>query len=213
MPASGRRTMEKLISQGAEAKLYLKEGKVTKDRFPKSYRIKELDDALRKQRTRREAKILEKLAAIGFPAPRIVDTDENSRIAMEHIPGKLLKDALNNTNCAEYGKEMGRKVAILHNNDIIHGDLTTSNMILHEKKKDLYFIDFGLSFISLKEEDRAVDLHVLKEALESKHHEVWQECFKTAIDEYKKHAKNAHAVMKRYEAVEKRGRYRQKKGS
>ena len=51
----------KLLSQGAEAKLFLEEGKVKKDRFPKSYRIKELDATLRGQRTRKEAKILEKL--------------------------------------------------------------------------------------------------------------------------------------------------------
>ena len=205
--------MQKLISQGAEAKLFLEEGKVKKDRFPKSYRIKELDATLRGQRTRKEAKILEKLASLGFPAPKIISSDEKSHIEMEYLPGKLLKDVLNAKNCNEYGREIGKKVAILHNNDIIHGDLTTSNMILHEKKKEIHFIDFGLSFISLKDEDRAVDLHVLKEALESKHYQFWEECFTSAMDAYTSHAKNAAAILKRYETVEKRGRYRAKKGS
>jgi Kae1-associated kinase Bud32 len=205
--------MQKLISQSAEAKLFLEHDKVRKERVPKTYRIKELDDSLRKQRTRKEAKILEKLSAMRFPAPKLLETDEMSHIEMEHIPGRMLRDVLNSKNCAAFGREIGQKIATLHNHDIIHGDLTTSNMIVHEKNKQLYFIDFGLSFISLKEEDRAVDLHVLKEALESRHHEFWQHCFAAAVGEYKKHAKNAAAVMKRYAAVEKRGRYRAKKGS
>ncbi len=205
--------MQKLISQGAEAKLFLENSTVKKDRFPKSYRIKELDNALRNQRARKETKILEKLAAIGFPAPKLITSDEKSQIEMEHIPGKLLKVVLNAKNCTFFGEEIGEKIAILHNNNIIHGDLTTSNMILREKKKEIFFIDFGLSFISLKDEDRAVDLHVLKEALESKHYQFWEECFQSAISAYKKHAKNSAAILKRHEIVEKRGRYRAKKGS
>jgi Kae1-associated kinase Bud32 len=205
--------MQHLISQGAEAKIFLEGSQITKQRFPKAYRIKELDSTLRTQRTRKEAKILEKLASLDFPAPRISSTDEKSVINMEHIQGKLLKEVITGKNCEKYGEEMGRKLAILHNNGIIHGDLTTSNMILHETKEEIYFIDFGLSFISPKDEDRAVDLHVLKEALESKHYQFWEECFNAVMDSYKKHAKNSSAILKRYDVVEKRGRYRAKKGS
>ena len=158
--------MHKLISQGAEAKIFLHDGTVQKLRSPKSYRIKELDDSLRGSRTRREAKILEKLAAIGYPSPRLISCDDKEQIILEHIPGKLMKDVLVKSNASSFGREIGKKVAILHNKGIIHGDLTTSNMILHEKKKEIFFIDFGLSFFSLKDEDKAVDLHVLKEALE-----------------------------------------------
>ncbi len=205
--------MHKLISQGAEAKLFLEEGTIRKERSPKAYRIRELDDALRGQRTRREEKILEKLAAIGFPSPRMIKADGKSLIQMEHIPGVLLKDILTRENCKKYGEEMGEKIAMMHNHSIIHGDLTTSNMIVHEKNRGIYIIDFGLSFTSLKEEDRAVDLHVLKEALESKHYQFWDLCFQEALNAYQRHAKNAAAVIKRYGIVERRGRYRAKKGS
>jgi TP53 regulating kinase-like protein len=85
--------------------------------------------------------------------------------------------------------------------------LTTSNIILN---KETYFIDFGLSFFSEKAEDRAVDLHLLKEGLESKHYRIWEECFRCALEAYKKEAKNSEATLKRLEAVEKRGRYRGK---
>lgn len=212
MPSAELSSMQKLISQGAEAKLYLENGKVRKHRFKKSYRIAELDDMLRGTRTRREAKILEKLSAIHFPAPKLIGTDNKELIILEYIQGKLIKDILKKENAKKLGAEIGEKVAILHNQGIIHGDLTTSNMILRKEKKEVYFIDFGLSFTSLKEEDKAVDLHVLKEALESKHHTIWKECYDAAIGAYRKRAEKSAAILKRLETVEKRGRYRAKKG-
>ena len=205
--------MHKLISQGAEAKIFLHDSAVQKLRSPKSYRIKEIDDALRGSRTRREAKILEKLGAIGFPIPRLLSSDDEEKLIIEHIPGKLMKDILDEGNSQKLGREIGKKIATLHNSGIIHGDLTTSNMILHEKKKEIFFIDFGLSFFSLKDEDKEVDLHVLKEALESKHHTIWKPCFESALHEYAEFAKGSKKILERLEAVEKRGRYRAKKGS
>ena len=199
-----------IIAQGAEAKLFLEDGDILKNRFKKTYRIKEIDDKLRGFRTRREAKILQKLAAINFPVPKLINNDGEKNLIIEKIDGKLLKDVLNDSGYKNLCAEIGRKIAILHNNSIIHGDLTTSNMILN---KEIYFIDFGLSFFSDKAEDKAVDLHLLKEALESKHYKIWEECFKCALDAYKKEAKKSHETIKRLEAVEKRGRYRAKKGS
>ncbi|MBI2649834.1 Kae1-associated serine/threonine protein kinase [Candidatus Woesearchaeota archaeon] len=201
---------KKLIAQGAEAKLFLEDGKIIKKRFPKKYRIKIIDDKLRNFRTRREAKILQKLQAINFTSPKLIKNDEKENLMIERIEGKLIKDILETSDYKKLCAEIGQKIAILHNNSIIHGDLTTSNMILN---KEIYFIDFGLSFFSEKAEDKAVDLHLLKEGLESKHYKIWQECFKHAIGIYKKNAKNSDATLKRLEAVEKRGRYRAKKGS
>ncbi|MBI2654330.1 Kae1-associated serine/threonine protein kinase [Candidatus Woesearchaeota archaeon] len=201
---------KKLIAQGAEAKLFLEEDKIIKNRFKKSYRIKEIDEKLRGFRTRREAKVLQKLEGIGFPAPRVIKSDDKENIVIEKIEGKLVKDILENSDYKKLCGEIGRKIAILHNNSIIHGDLTTSNMILN---KEIYFIDFGLSFFSDKAEDKAVDLHLLKEGLESKHYKIWEECFKCALDAYKKEAKKSFETLKRLEVVEKRGRYRAKKGS
>ena len=80
-------------------------------------------------------------------------------------------------------------------------------------KKKVYFIDFGLSFFSEKAEDKAVDLHVLKEALESKHYETGGKAFKLVLDSYSKEAKNSKDILERLDIVEKRGRYRAKKGS
>ena len=202
--------MKRLVAQGAEAKLFLEDNRILKNRFQKNYRLPELDSKLRGSRTRREAKVLEKLAAINFPAPKLIRNDEKENLILEKIEGNLVKDILEKYDFKKLCSEIGKKVAILHNNSIIHGDLTTSNMILN---KEIYFIDFGLSFFSDKAEDKAVDLHLLKEALESKHYQIWEECFKCVLDTYKKEAEGSNETFKRLEAVEKRGRYRAKKGS
>ena len=202
--------MKKLIAQGAEAKLFLEGNKILKNRFKKTYRIKQIDDKLRSFRTRRESKILEKLSAINFPAPKLIKNDEKENLFIEKINGKLMKDVLEMSNYQQLCNEVGKKVAILHNNSIIHGDLTTSNIIL---SREIYFIDFGLSFFSDKAEDKAVDLHLLKEALESKHYRIWEAAFKSVIGVYKKEASKSSETLKRLEAVEKRGRYRAKQGS
>ena len=202
--------MKRLIAQGAEAKLFLEEGRILKERFAKTYRIREIDDKLRGSRTRREAKVLQKLEMINFPAPKLIKSDDKENILIKKIEGKLVKDVLEKSDYKKLCAEIGKKVAILHNNLIIHGDLTTSNMIYN---KEIYFIDFGLSFFSEKAEDRAVDLHLLKEALESKHYKIWEACFKSVLEGYRKEASKSGETLKRLEAVEKRGRYRAKKGS
>ncbi|MEK6869519.1 MAG: KEOPS complex kinase/ATPase Bud32 [Nanoarchaeota archaeon] len=198
----------KLIAQGAESRLFLDGNIVIKDRFRKTYRIKEIDDRLRKARTKREAKVIDKLQKINFPVPTLIYNNEKDTLKIKYIEGKLLKNKLNKNNCIKLSKEIGEKVAILHNNNIIHHDLTTSNMIFN---KEIYFIDFGLSFFSTKIEDRAVDLHLLKEALESKHSKIWEKCYKAALGSYAKKAKDSKEVIKRLEVVEKRGRYKHKK--
>tara|TARA_Y100000034_G_scaffold35645_1_gene43731 strand:- start:8775 stop:9377 length:603 start_codon:yes stop_codon:yes gene_type:complete len=196
------------ISQGAEASIYREEDIIVKHRTIKSYRNKDIDNKLRKHRTRREAKVLKKLETLGFPAPKIIkDIDEISmKIEMEHINGEKLRDFLHK-NHKELSNEIGKKIAILHNNDIIHGDLTTSNMIVDE---EIYLIDFGLSFFSTKPEDKAVDLHLLKRALESKHHMIFEECFNEIIKAYKEHYLDHEKVLNRLEQVEKRGRNKHK---
>ena len=197
----------KLIAQGAESKLYLEDNKIIKDRFKKKYRIKYIDEKLRRSRTRRESKILEKLSIIDFQSPELISTDKKEKIIMSNIPGLLVKNILEK-KYKKLSKEIGEKVAILHNKGIIHGDLTTSNMIFN---KEICFIDFGLSFFSHKTEDKAVDLHLLKQALESKHYKIWEKAFKLALESYKNKAKNSDEIIKRLQKVEKRGRYKTKK--
>jgi TP53 regulating kinase-like protein len=200
--------MRKLIAQGAEAKLYLEDGKIVKDRIKKDYRIKEIDNRLRKSRTKREAKVISKLHSINFPGPRLLDCDEKETISMEYIDGPKLRDILDKSSYEKISEEIGRKIAIMHNNHIIHGDLTTSNMVF---KDEVYFIDFGLSFFSHKIEDKAVDIHLLKQALESKHYKIWDKCFKAVLRAYKKEAEHGEDILKRLEQVEQRGRYKLRK--
>lgn len=203
--------MKKPIAQGAEAKLFLKDSKIVKDRFKKTYRLKEIDEKLRKFRTRREAKILDKLSIIGFPSPKLLDCDEKEKIIMENVVGDKVRDILEKKDYKKLSEEIGKNIAILHNNAIIHGDLTTSNFILNKNSNKIYFIDYGLSFFSHKIEDMAVDLHLLKQALESKHYTIWEKCFNHALKAYKRESKKAKDVLKRLDIVEKRGRYKKRK--
>lgn len=197
--------MSKLIAQGAEAKIFKKEKSVLKDRFLKTYRHPELDKRLRKARTKREAKVMLKVKEI-IPTSRYISHNEDDmNIEMEFIEGDVLKNVFNK-NYKVHAKVLGKNIALLHKHGIIHGDLTTSNMILN---KDIHFIDFGLSFFSDDAEDMAVDLHLLKQALESKHYEVFESAFDIIKKEYSKHHPNAKKILERLEIVEKRGRHKQ----
>src|SRR3990167_5037209 len=101
-----------LIAQGAEAKLFLDGNTILKNRFRKSYRIKEIDEKLRGFRTRREAKILQKLQAINFPAPRLIKNDEKENLVIDNIGGKLVKEVLENSDYKKLCSEIGKKIAI-----------------------------------------------------------------------------------------------------
>ena len=193
--------MAELIGHGAEARLFKVDGRVVKERPAKGYRLPVIDDKLRKQRTRREAKILETLKKIDVPAPILLKMcDESMKIDMSFLEGPKVRDVMS----ARLAREIGQKVGLLHKNDIIHADLTTSNMILKDEK--IHLIDFGLSFVSKKVEDKAVDLHLLDRALESRHHEMYHDCLNEVFAGYKETNPEAEAVLKRLEAVQKRGR-------
>ena len=197
----------KLIAQGAEAKIFLSNKTITKDRIPKSYRIKELDDKIRKRRTKSETKLLEKSAKIiNSPTPQ--EPEDKFQIKMPFIDGKKLSEYLDKFPLNEQkqiAQKIGETISKIHDEGIIHGDLTTSNMILKESK--IFLIDFGLGYISHKHEDKAVDLHVLKQALEAKHYKNWEELWKQVENTYKK-ANNSKVILERLKAVEKRGRYK-----
>ena len=195
--------MAEMIAQGAEAKLFRDGAKVVKDRISKSYRLPEIDERLRATRTRREAKILERLRESGFPAPLLQSfSDKSMRIEMDFLQGAKLKDVLHQ-NPVEFSKEVGMRIGQLHAKDIIHADLTTSNMILtdDEDNHKINFIDFGLSFFSNKIEDKAVDLHLFDRALESAHHEIYGQCIDAAILGYKQSYSDAGSVLSRLEKV------------
>lgn len=198
--------MTKIIQRGAEAVLILDGNKLIKQRIEKHYRLKSIDEGLRKSRTKKEVKLLEQFDF----TPKVLKSDKFN-IEMEFIDGKLVKniiDDLDKKSRVELCEKIGRNTAIMHDKNVIHGDLTTSNMILKGDK--LFFIDFGLGFTSQRAEDKAVDLHLLRQALESKHYKVYNECFDAVIEGYKQ-SKNHKEVLKRLSKVELRGRYKRKK--
>ena len=202
----------KLIQQGAEAKILFdeKNNLIIKDRISKSYRHLDLDAQIRKRRTKSETKLLEKAFKI-ISVPKLIKTDEKEKIEMQFINGKKLSENLNNFTLEkqkEICREIGESVAKLHKENIIHGDLTTSNMILVEDK--IFFIDFGLGYISNKTEDKAVDLHLLKHALEAKHFKNCEILIKEVLKSYEKILGKIEAkkIFERMTAIEKRGRYR-----
>ena len=207
----------KLIAQGAEAKIILSKDIVTKDRISKSYRIPELDKKIRKSRTKAETKLLNKASQIiNCPLPINnqslrgggVGKPKDFKIKMPFIDGKKLSDHLDKFPLKQQKqicKQIGEDVAKLHDAEIIHGDLTTSNMVLKDNK--IFFIDFGLGYISHKFEDKAVDIHLFKQALEAKHFRNWEVLFKEFEKGYSK-SKDSKIVFERLKAVEKRGRYK-----
>ncbi len=197
----------KTLSVGAEAVVYADDSRKTveKQRQPKKYRVKELDDKLRLHRMRREAKVIEALQQLGISVPKLIKTEEKTAtITMQLVEGDKLRDILSSRNYLNICSEVGKAVGIMHSNNIVHGDLTTSNMI-HGGNK-VYFIDFGLSLFSNKDEDKAVDLHLFRQALNSSHSGLAKECFAAAVTAYKGTNKNWQPVLRRLEKVEGRGR-------
>src|SRR5208283_3166042 len=129
---------KEILQQGAEAVIIRNDNEVIKKRIEKSYRIKILDEKIRKLRTRSEGKIMEKAEKI-IPVPKVIKIDEkNKELVLEFINGERISDCLNKfpiKKQEEICERIGENIAKLHSNDIIHGDLTPSNMILFEDKE------------------------------------------------------------------------------
>jgi len=186
--------------RGAEATVRIEEN-VTKTREAKSYRHADLDERIRRERTKKEMKLMKEARKHGASVPGVEKADENI-LELEKIDGEQLREVLeNNIDAME---QLGWNTARLHNGGIIHGDLTTRNAILAE---DLYLIDFGLAERSEKIEDMAVDIHLLKQVLESSHPEVSEKAWKSFLEGYESCDKYEQ-VLERLEEVEKRGRYK-----
>ena len=213
--------MNKLIQQGAEAKIFLDEDVVSKQRIVKGYRHPQLDTLIRTRRTKSEGKILFKALNFGIQVPKVLNANQKGEprdkfdLKIEYIDGDKLSETLNSYSEKkqfETMKKLGEQVAKLHENNIIHGDLTTSNTILRDGK--VFIIDFGLGFISAKIEDKAVDLHLIKQALEAKHFRspdhLRGQNHEALFNEFKKSYKwkGSKAIIERLKVVEKRGRYK-----
>ncbi|MEM1587134.1 MAG: KEOPS complex kinase/ATPase Bud32 [Candidatus Bathyarchaeia archaeon] len=208
--------MSVLIKRGAEASIYLGEwcGRkvIFKKRLPKGYRLPELDRVIQIQRTKHEPQMIHKAKEAGVPTPIVLMVDlEEATIIMEYVEGKRIKDILNDLADEERIKicqQIGRLIGRLHKSGIVHGDLTTSNMILTSEGK-IVLIDFGLSEQSVDIESRGVDLHLMKRALASTHYKYVNECFSAIIKGYVEEMgpDSTKDVLDRVVEIEKRGRY------
>jgi Kae1-associated kinase Bud32 len=201
----------KVIAQGAEAILYLQkfEGKTVliKERLKKGYRIAQLDTKIRQNRTKIEADLLARAKRTGIAVPMVIDV-KDFKIVMEWLGEKRLKERLSEMEKNErldVWAQIGSAVAKLHNYGILHGDLTTSNMIVKNGK--IYFIDFGLGRISKRIEDQAVDLYLLYEAIKAAHFDLLKEGWSVILKSYKKNYSQFKAVIDRFDNIKKRRRY------
>ena len=212
-----------LLKQGAEARLYrtefYKRKTIVKERFTKSYRHPSLDEKLTNRRTNQEVRSMLRCRKAGICTPAVFFVDytthciymeevENSITARDHI-NSLLKE-----HCEEseqmlhsLAEKIGSCLASMHNVDCIHGDLTTSNILLGSGFENIVLIDFGLSFISSLAEDKGVDLYVLERALLSTHPNT-EKLFEFVLDRYKKNAHKATETLKKLDEVRMRGRKR-----
>ena len=205
-----------LLKKGAEASLYLDKwhGRlvVLKVRLAKKYRPEQLDLTIRRYRTIHEPQLMHEAKKAGVPTPTILMVDvENSTIIMDFIEGKQVKLLLDRSSKAKRQslcQEIGLLTAKLHDNGLIHGDLTTSNMILARDGR-VFFVDFGLGDRSQELEAKGVDLHLLKRALQSTHFKIADDCFNAFLRGYAAVSgpDKTHDVLMKVREIEKRGRY------
>ena len=213
----------RLIKQGAEAKLKIGMflgGKkaLIKERFSKKYRHPDLDSKLIKDRMRGEIRSLLRCKMLGIRTPTLyhVSVDENTFI-MEFIEGQTCRDYIN-ANKSDKDKLMalataiGQIIGTLHKNNLIHGDLTTSNMLVERSEPTfkLCVIDFGLGYVEGSQEDKGVDLYVLERALISTHPNtefMFEEILRSYKEQFKDQKKVAE-VTKKFEEIRMRGRKR-----
>jgi N6-L-threonylcarbamoyladenine synthase/protein kinase Bud32 len=207
---------KELIEKGAEANIYpdkwMNEIAIKKKRIPKTYRIPKIDEKIRKKRTKNESKLLSYVKRLGVRSPILYNIDiEDKSIIMEKINGTLVKDIIKNNNVGNEDliaifKEIGEKIALIHEGNIIHGDLTSSNIILNENS-ELVFIDFGLGKFSELAEDKGADLLVLKKSLQTINYKISTNLFNNLIESYSNSYNKAAEIIAKIDEIQKRGRY------
>ena len=204
-----------LLYKGAEADVIRGDWQgldaVYKVRKPLRYRLPVLDEAIRRQRTVREAEMIHLAKRAGVPSPFLYCVDiASSTLIMEYVKGERVKDVVGSMPPRELGRvffEFGRKSATLHRAGIMHGDLTTANVVL--RGGSLVFIDFGLAVRSNRIEDQAVDLRLIKETMVGAHSAMAAEALADFNRGYAHVAGTARsrAVLRQLQGIERRGRY------
>uniref|UniRef100_A0A8C5X7B3 non-specific serine/threonine protein kinase n=1 Tax=Malurus cyaneus samueli TaxID=2593467 RepID=A0A8C5X7B3_9PASS len=211
----------RLVQQGAEAHVYRglsSGGRPWPSSRPKRYGTG-AGGAAERRRMAQEARSLLRCRRAGIPAPVVyfVDYVTNSIYLEDIVDSITVQDHIysvqksgNDTDgLHKLGEKMGELLARMHDEDIIHGDLTTANLLLRPpmEKLDLVLIDFGLSFISGLPEDKGVDLYVLEKAFISTHPDT-ETMFKALLKSYAAASKKSGPVIKKLDEVRLRGRKR-----
>ncbi|TRY97781.1 hypothetical protein DNTS_008278 [Danionella cerebrum] len=210
-----------MIKQGAEARVYrgafLGRSVIIKERFPKLYRHPEVDEKLTRRRTTQEVRSIQRCRRAGIRTPVVYFVDYTTHcIFLEEIQDSMtVRDHIRSepgVECLEaLAEHIGGILALMHDEDVIHGDLTTSNMLLtsteEAKSIGLVLIDFGLSFISALPEDKAVDLYVLEKAFLSSHPKT-EAVFQTLLKSYRTASRKSSSVIQKLDEVRLRGRKR-----
>ncbi|KAL6516094.1 hypothetical protein OROGR_019399 [Orobanche gracilis] len=184
-----------LVQQGAEARVFestfIGKRSIIKERFSKKYRHPSLDSKLTLRRLNAEARCMTKARKLGVSTPVLYAVDPLMHaLTFEFVEGSAVKDifldigtkGIVDEQLDDIATQIGDAIAKLHDGGLIHGDLTTSNMLIRSGINQLVLIDFGLSFTSTLPEDKAVDLYVLERALLSMHSScgnvIWTESLK-----------------------------------
>ena len=198
-----------LLSKGAEADIYhtvwYGNKAISKVRTEKPYRQKLLDYEIRKNRTVREATMLSIAKGVGIRTPFVYFVDPiATEIVMEFIEGESVKKKINQ----DLALQMGKCAGLLHINNIVHSDLTTSNFI-KVKNNRLVLLDFGLAFFSERLEDKAVDIRLVKEVLYSSYVSIYDKAFSKFLEGYSSVVgqKTSQATLRKVREIELRGRY------
>ncbi|WP_336326567.1 bifunctional N(6)-L-threonylcarbamoyladenine synthase/serine/threonine protein kinase [Halovenus sp. HT40] len=192
-----RREREEFV-QGAESAVTIADETVEKHRHRREYRHPELDERLRRERTRQEARLLHEARREGVPTPLIRDVDTGEmRLTLQRVGERDLQDGLT----ADRVGTVAEQLAALHDAGVVHGDPTPRNVRVGDRP---FLIDFGLGYYSDDPEDHAMDLHVLLGSLAGIDDNV--DRLRTAvIDAYR--ASGDEAVLDQLREIEGRGRY------
>jgi TP53 regulating kinase-like protein len=204
----------RLIAKGAEADLWLDPDwngvkVIIKERGEKKYRVPELDREIRRSRTVHEAHLIHRAKEAGVPTPLIYQVSpEEATIVMELVEGEKVRDIVDRLGEDERKtlfRAIGEKAGLLHGAGIVHGDLTTSNIIRSCGR--IVFIDFGLGEMSTETEKRGVDLNLMYRMLTSTHFQHTEELFEAFKEGYRATLGDANEALERMEEVAQRGRY------
>jgi TP53 regulating kinase and related kinases len=202
--------------RGAEANLFLSTihpwKVVVKQRISKAYRNGSLDDKIRSERTLSEVSIMRDAKAAGVKVPSVTGVQpETNTFSMTFIDGSLARDCLDGMSSREATKlfeKLGAMIGLMHSGGIVHGDLTTSN-ILVTLTGDPFLVDFGMARRSVDAEDRGVDLHLLQRSIVTSHLKDASPLVKALATGYSKTAGRAihESSWAKAREISRRGRY------